>query len=166
MNRIALIALFLSVSLGGSGTAQAPGDSAHPADSSARSRGYSDSASHVAADTGRRQTVDSAKTDSAKARAATVDSTRSAVAQPSVDSSLVTACQSGPAAGVLLVVFTSDATRADKSRAAKAIDGKVAGSAPTGEDYVVVPDTISLRAAADVLIQQRGVSQISERTCS
>jgi hypothetical protein len=63
------------------------------------------------------------------------------------------------------VVFNAEATADDKQRAVKAIGGRLAGQAPTGGDYVAIPDTISLRNAADLLIQQPGISQISERPC-
>jgi hypothetical protein len=47
----------------------------------------------------------------------------------------------------------------------KAIGGRLAGQALTGAEYVAIPDTTSLRDAADLLIQQTGISQISERSC-
>jgi len=90
------------------------------------------------------------------------DTVASAPARPPSDSSLVAACQSGPAGGmashVLLVTFAADAGKADRSKAAATVGGKLAGEAPTGDVYVVVPDSVSIRDAADQMIQAPGVT--------
>jgi hypothetical protein len=173
MTRIAFILLFLLVLLRTPSVAQIPTDSTSSDSTAASAHAYSDSASRVAADTGRPARADSTRTDSAKAAVGGPDSAaatpNAASSRTMVDSSLVAACSPSAAGsavgGVLLVIFTSESTAADKQRAVKTIGGRLAGQPPTGGDYVAIPDTISLRNAADLLIEQPGVSQISERPC-
>jgi len=105
--------------------------------------------------------------DTAAPRA--TDSVAPARLKPPSDSTLVAACQSettgGVASHVLVVTFSAGASSADRSRAAAAVGGKLAGQAPSGEVYVRVPDSVSIRDAADQLIQAPGVAQIAERAC-
>jgi hypothetical protein len=137
-------------------TAQTPSDSGvrRPAVQDSATRGYSDSAARVATDTAAPAGVDTA--------------TAGPAGQPS-DSSLALACLSQGAAGdgsrVLMVSFVTDATAADRSHAAASIGGQLVGQAPTGENYVVVPDSVTIRDAADRLIQSPGVTQVTERRC-
>jgi hypothetical protein len=175
MTRSPLILLSLLILVRTPSVAQTATDSARSPDSTVvlSPHAYGDSASRVAADTGRTAGADSSRTDSAKAAAGRADGAgarSSAAASPTVvDSFLFAACHpSSPGAGVggiLLVIFTAEATADDRQRAVKAIGGRLARQAPTGGDYVAIPDTISLHNAADLLIQQPGISQISERPC-
>ncbi len=159
MNTLPCLSLLVAASLTmvSLGAAQTPSDSgARPnvaTDSAAE--GYSDSADRVAADTTRPVTADSAKPEVT-------------TGQP-LDSTLVEACMAQAAAGdesrVLMVSFAGQATAADRSRAAASVGGKLTGQAPTGEAYIVVSDTVSIRNAADRLIQAPGVTQVTERKC-
>jgi hypothetical protein len=129
------------------------GDSATPRPSDSSSA-YGDSIARGALDT-------------APSRAS--DSVARAPLKPPSDSTLVAACQSGRSGGVasqvLVVTFSADASSADRSKAAATVGGKLAGQAPSGEVYVTVPDSVSIRDAADQLIQAPGVAQIAERVC-
>ena len=153
----------VSASVPASGLAQEPSDSTarsrvsrdsatpHPSDSTSA---YGDSIARGALDTALRRASDTVAGGPVK---------------PPSDSTLVAACQSGRAGGVashvLVVTFSADASSADRSKAAATVGGKLAGLAPTGEAYVTVPDSVSIRDAADQLIQVPGVAQIAQRRC-
>jgi hypothetical protein len=66
---------------------------------------------------------------------------------------------------VLLVVFLRRATEADRDAAVKAVGGRLDGESPYGETYVAIPVTASPRTAADRMVRQRGVSEVSEQYC-
>jgi hypothetical protein len=84
------------------------------------------------------------------------------------DPSLVAACK--PVKGedvalVLVVIFLRRATEADIAAAVKTVGGQLAGEGPGGETLVAIPFSARPRTAADRMVRQRGVSEVSEAYC-
>ena len=87
------------------------------------------------------------------------------------DTVLMRACEGepagSPAPGLLAVVFRAGTSDQEKAAAAKAVGGALAG--PTtggGQEYVRLPaDAPALTAAADALIREDPVSEVSPALC-
>jgi hypothetical protein len=86
------------------------------------------------------------------------------------DTTLARACAGAPAGseapGLLAVIFSPGTSERDRAAAAKAVGGTLAGSSPYGEDYVRLGvGARPLTAAADQLIRQNPVKQVSPTPC-
>ncbi len=114
--------------------------------------------------------------DTAQARGA-VDSVQPAAdaTLPPTDSILSAACSgsAGPrttAPDLLVVIFTPESGRAERTAVAKSVKGKLLGQVASepGAYYLSVPakgQEYRLRAAADQLIRQPQVRQVGTRAC-
>jgi hypothetical protein len=152
------------------GAAQVTADSAaraKPADSTVAGSGYN--AGQAGVDTAQGK---AAAESTAKAPKAPQDSVQlqAATPAPPADSVLTGACSSARpgtvAPGILLVLFRDSATQKERDSALTAAGGVVAGTAPSGGQYVKPSaDTISSRDLADRLVQDAAIASISERSC-
>jgi hypothetical protein len=118
------------------------------------------------------------KTDSTRAASDTVHPPASTRPTAPSDSILSAAC-SGPAGpatvarDLLVVVFSPEASAAERAAAAKSVHGTLLGRVTSGEPgayYLRVPsggggEEYRLRAAADRLIQLDKVRQVGSRAC-
>ena len=183
-----LLGLSLFVALPASGQVPAS-DSAAPAASdsvetteassassdSIRRRTDQDSVSRADSARAASDTVPQAGTRSPPAADTTRAETATAPTAPS-DSILSAACSgpSGPvtvARDLLVIVFAPEAGAAERATAARSVDGRLLGLAPSGQPgayYLSVPvggQEHRLRAVADQLIQSDMVRQVGARAC-
>ena len=86
------------------------------------------------------------------------------------DTILTRACEGAPAGspapGLLAVVFRAGTADRDRTAAAKAVHGTLAGASGAGEEYVRLPaDAPPLTVIADRLIRQDPVTRVSPAPC-
>lgn len=89
-------------------------------------------------------------------------------AQSAADSTLAAACAGGGriAEGLLLVVFGSGVSAAQRGAIVREVGGRLAGDGPDGGQYVTLgPDGLPPDAAADRLILADGVQSVGEAAC-
>jgi hypothetical protein len=165
----ALVALLLAL-IPSRGYAQVAADSAtraKPADSTVAGSGYS--AGQAGVDTSQTKAAAGSVAKTAKAAGDSAPPQPAAPALPA-DSVLSEVCSgSRPgtvAPGILVVLFRDSVTPKERDSAVAAAGGVLAGTAPTGGQYVKpAADTLSSRELADRLVQDAAVASISERSC-
>jgi hypothetical protein len=180
---MSLYSTLLTTSLLGSGLWIGPTASSaqvSASDSSARATpdsqpARSDSTRSSGADSASAADSAAATSDSVRSKppSATASDTAATHTEP-VDSILIAACRGAGSTAVardlLVIVFAPEATAAERTAVAKAVDGSLLGSVTSepGAYYLRVPsggDEYQLRVAADRLILLDMVRQVGSRAC-
>jgi hypothetical protein len=157
----ALLALMSAPALAQSGADSAPPELP---DSSAI-QGYGDRGAQPAVDTGL-----TSPSESSRAPRGTLRTPAKSPRPAPVDSAVVRACDGvragAPALALLRVRFRSGTSEGERNAAARSVGGRLEGTAATGEWYVLLEAShMPLRAAADSLILNPAVAQVSESAC-
>jgi hypothetical protein len=165
----ALVALVLAL-MPVRGEAQATADStprAKPPDSTAAGSGYNAGQAGVDTSQGKAAADSATKTSKTLGDSAAVQPTTPALPGDSVLTGACSGSRPGTVApGILLVLFRDSATQKERDSAVTAAGGVVAGTAPSGGQYVKPSsDTVSSRDLADRLVQDATIATISERSC-